>query len=114
MPAPRGNKKEDENLTRRGAGRPKGSVNKTTAAVKDMIIQALSDAHKDGGAAYLRQQAKDNPTAFMTLVGKVLPLQLTGAEGGPIQTEDVSFRDAPDEVVRWLAAQRPTDQSTHH
>ena len=62
----------------RSPGRPKGSPNKTTAAVKDMVIQALNGAHKDGGAAYLQQQAKDNPTAFLTLVGKVIPLQVGG------------------------------------
>ena len=100
--------------TPRSPGRPKGSLNRTTAAVKDMILQALDGAHKDGGAGYLKQQAKDNPTAFMTLVGKVLPLQLTGDGGGPIQTENVSYADAPDEVVRWLASQRPDNDATHH
>lgn len=59
-----------------GRGRPKGSVNKTTAAVKDMITQALDQA---GGIDYLVTQASLNPTAFLTLVGKVLPLQVTGA-----------------------------------
>jgi len=48
-----------------------------------MILKALSKA---GGWRYLQQQAKENPVAFMTLVGKVLPLQVTGADGGPILT----------------------------
>lgn len=59
-----------------GKGRPKGAANKTTTAVKEMILQALSEAHKDGAVAYLKGQAKDNPTAFLTLVGKVLPLDV--------------------------------------
>lgn len=54
-------------------GRPKGTKNKATAALKDMILQALSNA---GGTRYLQQQAKKNPTAFLTLVGRVLPLQV--------------------------------------
>lgn len=70
------------NIGRRGAGRPKGSVNKVTADVKGMILEALSGA---GGAKYLQTQARDNPAAFMTLVGKVLPLQVTGEDGGPLQ-----------------------------
>jgi hypothetical protein len=37
-----------------------------------MVIQALDQA---GGIDYLVTQSRDNPTAFMTLVGKVLPLQ---------------------------------------
>jgi hypothetical protein len=52
-------------------GRPKGSVNKTTAAVKDMMLQALNNK---GGVEYLERQAEANPTAFLTLVGKVAKL----------------------------------------
>lgn len=46
-----------------------------------MIVQALDKA---GGVDYLLTQADENPTAFLTLVGKVLPLQLTGDGGGPV------------------------------
>lgn len=97
---------------RRG-GRKKGVPNKLTGAVKDMILQALDTA---GGVKYLVEQADKNPVAFMGLVGKVLPLQLTGADGGPIKTETevVDYRDAPTDVVRWIASQRQADQSTHH
>jgi hypothetical protein len=59
-------------------GRKKGTPNKLTGALKDMILTALDGAHKDGGVEYLKEQAKDNPTAFLTLVGKVLPLQVNG------------------------------------
>ena len=62
-----------------GPGRPKGSANKTTAAIKEMVIQALNEAHEDGGVAYLKDQAAKNPTAFLTLIGKVLPLQVAGS-----------------------------------
>lgn len=66
-----------------GKGRPKGSQNKATAALKDMILTALDTAHPEGAVAYLKEQASENPVAFMTLVGKVLPLQVNGAgEGG--------------------------------
>jgi hypothetical protein len=68
-----------------GPGRPKGSMNKTTREVKEMVLQALEGA---GGVEYLIQRASDPRTAsaFLTLVGKVLPLQVTGADGGPVQT----------------------------
>lgn len=68
---------------RRGGGRPKGVPNKTTQAIKDMITQALDQA---GGVTYLVEQAEKNPGPFLTLVGKVLPMQLTGEGGGPIKT----------------------------
>ena len=66
-----------------GPGRPKGSINKVTADVKAMILQALDGA---GGAVYLQRQADENPSAFLTLVGKVLPTQVTGADGGAVAT----------------------------
>lgn len=72
------------NLTNAGKGRPKGVPNKSTAAIKDMIIKALD---KVGGVDYLVDQAEENPTAFMGLIGKVLPLQLTGEGDGPIKIE---------------------------
>ena len=61
--------------------------NKTTAAVKDMILQALSNK---GGVEYLERQADENPTAFMTLVGKVLPLQVAGDPDNPIGIRPLS------------------------
>jgi hypothetical protein len=70
-----------------GKGRPKGSQNKVTAALKDMILEALSNK---GGVQYLEQQADENPTAFLTLVGKVLPLQVSGEGGGPLKLQVVS------------------------
>ena len=47
-----------------------------------MILGALDKA---GGEAYLARQANENPASFLTLVGKVLPLQLAGHDGGAIQ-----------------------------
>jgi hypothetical protein len=65
---------------RRG-GRQKGTPNKVNADLKEMILGALSDV---GGRDYLALRAKDTPAAFLTLVGKVLPMQLAGEGGGPV------------------------------
>lgn len=65
-------------------GRKKGSLNKTTRQLKDMILDAL-DAN--GGVKYLALVARENPAAFCTLLGKVMPTQLTGEEGGPVRYE---------------------------
>lgn len=64
-----------------GPGRPKGSVNKSTNAIKEMVLAALDKA---GGEDYLVRQSSENPTAFMTLLGKVLPMQVSGPDGGDI------------------------------
>jgi hypothetical protein len=52
-----------------------------TRALKDMILGALDAA---GGQQYLVEQASKNPVAFMSLLGKVLPLQVSGEGGGPV------------------------------
>jgi len=52
-----------------------------TADLKGMILGALDAA---GGQQYLADQAAANPTAFLTLLGKVLPMQVTGTEGGAV------------------------------
>ncbi len=69
-------------------GRVKGTPNHTTTAVKDMVVNALNLV---GGEKYLAKQAIENPTAFMSLVGRVIPTQvkaaLTGGEGNPITVQ---------------------------
>ncbi len=82
-------KQTGENLIgkgKAGPGRPKGVPNKATTAIKDMIIAALDKA---GGEKYLLRQANENPVAFMGLLGKVMPTQITGADGGPVKIEKV-------------------------
>jgi hypothetical protein len=46
-----------------------------------MILSALNTV---GGARYLARQAEANPTAFMSLVGRVLPTKITNEDGSPI------------------------------
>lgn len=63
-------------------GRKKGTPNKVTTELKEMILQALQNK---GGVKYLEQQADKSPTAFLALVGKILPLQVTGENGEAIK-----------------------------
>ena len=82
------NKQTAQNLPARGPGRPKGSVNKTTAQLKEAILEAAEKAGGKGKlVGYLTTQAKENPAAFMTLLGKVLPLTLQGDPNNPIKVE---------------------------
>ena len=77
---------------RKTGGRVAGTPNKVTALLKDQILQAGADAHPEGMVGYLKQQAQDNPPAFMTLLGKVLPTQVTGPNDGPVQIEAIAVR----------------------
>lgn len=74
-----------------GMGRRAGSQNKTTKALKEAILLAAEDSGedgkgKDGLVGYLRLVAREDVKAFCGLLGKVLPLQVTGEDGGPIKT----------------------------
>ena len=62
-------------------------------------------------------EADENPTAFLTLLAKIIPLQVTGKDCGPIQYQGI---DAPAKETReeWLARHRqpvvaPTDKTLH-
>lgn len=66
-----------------GKGRPKGSVNKHTMVLKEAALLAAARAGgKVGGeesvAAYLDWAARTKPEAFMTLLTKILPMQIEG------------------------------------
>ena len=77
--------KEGVNRGNAGKGRPKGSPNKITSDVKRAILEATEAAGGEGGmVSYLTAQASANPAAFMTLLGKVLPLTLAGDSDNPI------------------------------
>ena len=84
------NKIEGNNLTRRGAGRPKGSRNKTTATAKSIIEEA---AERLGGADRLTvwaKEAPENERAFWaTIYPKLLPLQVANADGEEFKTREV-------------------------
>ena len=76
-------------------GRKKGTPNKTTALLKDAILMAAQKAGGGGDEGitnYLLDQADDNPVAFMSLLGKVLPMQVTGEDGDAIKIETVVRR----------------------
>lgn len=89
------NNKQRGNIPK-SPGRPKGSVNKTTALLKDAILRAAELAGgEDGLVGYLQLQAAENPGPFMALLGKVLPMQITGENGGPLVVEIVRLADAP-------------------
>ena len=69
-----------------GAGRPPGSLNKTTTQLKEAILGALEAAGgEEGSVGYLKRLAIENSSAFASLLGKVLPttLQASESSGGP-------------------------------
>ena len=62
-------------------GRSKGVPNKLNADVKGMIVGALNSG---GGQKWLEAQMNENPTAFMSLIGRVLPTTVSGDKDNPL------------------------------
>jgi len=75
-----------ENEMKAGPGRPKGLQNRTTRIAKEAIALAADEL---GGAERLvawAKEAPENERAFwVSIYPKLLPLQLTGENGGPLQ-----------------------------
>jgi hypothetical protein len=96
---------------RKTGGRQKGTPNKVTTDVKEMVLAALRRA---GGEQYLARQAEENPSAFMALVGRIIPSQvrasLAGAEGEPITVqhmeaiEKMSIEERQRELEKMIEA----------
>ena len=57
----------------RGMGRKPGVPNRITASVKGMLLEALDEV---GGKEYLILQARENPTAFLALIAKLIPSEV--------------------------------------
>ncbi|MBU2850763.1 hypothetical protein [Acidithiobacillus ferrivorans] len=57
-----------------GPGRPKGSPNKITSNVKSMILGALDTL---GGEQWLVESARADPKAFLSLLGRILPSEIS-------------------------------------
>lgn len=66
-----------------GPGRPKGVPNKTTKTIRAAIEASFE---KVGGANYLARMAIEQPTAYMSLLAKVLPAHMN------IKTTDNTYR----------------------
>jgi hypothetical protein len=80
------NKIGSANPGSRGRGRPKGSVNKVTAAAKDAIAMA---AERLGGTdrivAWAQEDAKNESVFWSTIYPKLIPVQLAGEPDNPLR-----------------------------
>lgn len=70
--------------SKKTGGRQKGVTNKINSDLKAMILGALDKA---GGETYLFNQAHENPKAFLALIGRALPLTVSGDPQNPLNTK---------------------------
>lgn len=91
MPAAPDEKQRAKKVMPVSPGRPKGAPNKTTSLLKEATLMAAEQVGRDGKGkeglvGFLRTQAaKRNNGPFMALLGKVMPLQLTGPDGAELK-----------------------------
>ena len=87
-----------------GSGRKPGSRNLTSQKLKEIVFKALEQ--QEGGAiGYLKTQAVQEPRAFMALIGKLLPTQITGEDGAPVRITQI-------ELVPLVPHQQKPDEAT--
>lgn len=82
--------------TPKTGGRQKGTPNKLTLSIKQAIEEAFNGV---GGAAYLMEQAQQNPQAFLTLLGKIIPAQVQA----DVTSNGKSIADMQAAVIAALA-----------
>ena len=82
---------------RPGPGRPAGVPNRITQTVKQAVEQAFQQV---GGADYLANLAVTEPRAFVALISKLIPNNVT-VEGGL----DIHHLFTPDQLRRMADAQ---------
>jgi hypothetical protein len=99
--------KNPESLKNLRPGNKRGPA-KHTKLLKDAILEAAERAGGPGGmVGYLTLQATENPGPFMTLLGKVLPTQVTGEGGGAVKIEATvsdDLRAALDAIAGKIAS----------
>ena len=70
----------------KGIGRPKGSRGRNTLIMKDAMSAVYADLQAETGRenGHFLDWARDNPTHYYRLCGKLLPLQIDTRFDGPM------------------------------
>lgn len=108
-----------ENLTNRGRGRPKGSVNKATKTFRETVTRLLED-NAENVQKWLIQVAegdvtneiKPDPKGALTLMSqmaeyatpKLARTEVTGKDGGALEFADMSDKELDSKIKDALLA----------
>lgn len=75
-----------------GSGRKKGQVNKYTQAFKVSLLEAINRfGEPDGlnGTDALLAWGRQNPSQFYQIAARLIPHEVVGPEGGPLQVKTI-------------------------
>ena len=73
--------------TPKTGGRKKGSLNKTTAEVKQLLLDSLTEV---GGTKFFVKLAREHPSVYASLIGRLIPRVFRGQRGP--EDRDTAFR----------------------
>lgn len=76
-----------KNIPNGGNGRPPGTLNKSTKAIKDAFHEAF---FKRGGVAALLKWAEKNETEFYKLAARLIPVQVKGTINHQVSAQELS------------------------
>jgi hypothetical protein len=83
-------------------GRQKGTLNKTSALLKDAVLEAADTAGGIAGlVGYLALQARENPVAFMGLLGKLVPSQIAAEVTQSVATVTAEIMTPEEWAEQW-------------
>jgi hypothetical protein len=83
-------------------GRQKGTLNKTSALLKDAVFEAADTAGgKAGLVGYLTLQARENPVAFMGRLGKLVPSQIAADVTQSVATVTADIMTPEEWAEQW-------------
>jgi hypothetical protein len=83
-------------------GRVKGTPNKSTAAIREAMLSVFADLQARTGRenGHFLDWALGNSTDFYKLTSRLLPLQVTGDDGGPVITRIELVAATAEDVAR--------------
>jgi hypothetical protein len=68
----------------KSGGRQAGTPNKLTGTAKENIAAVFT---RLGGTSAMAEWAKDNKDEFYKIYARLIPTEVTGKDGGPIQVD---------------------------
>ena len=81
FPIEKGNKGRFQPGHPGGPGRPKGMRNKLGEA----FLKALHDDFEQNGIAAIQAARSDDPSSYIRVIAGLLPKEISGEEGGPVE-----------------------------
>ena len=86
----------------KSGGRKKGSLNKSTVAIREAVLSVFADMQATTGRenGHFLDWALCNSTDFYKLSARLLPMQVAGDDGGPVITRIELVAATPDEIER--------------